>query len=73
MLLGLVEQSVHGFRCANLAIQWQVFVFAESVFTAVPNLIGSPALVTKGVQLMGKNYSEKTLLSIADMIERMGE
>lgn len=48
-------------------------VFAESVFTAVPNLIGTPALVTKGVQLMGKNYSEKALLSLADMIERMGE
>ncbi len=48
-------------------------VFEESVFTAIPNLIGSPALVTKGVQLMGKNYSEKTLLSIADIIERKGE
>ena len=48
-------------------------VFEESVFTCVPNLIGSPALVTKGVQLMGKNFSESTLLSLADIVERMGE
>lgn len=48
-------------------------VFEESVFTAVPNLIGTPALVTKGVQLMGKSFSESTLLSLADSVERMGE
>lgn len=48
-------------------------VFEESVFTCVPNLIGSPALVTKGVQLIGKNFSESTLLSLADIVERMGE
>ncbi len=48
-------------------------VFEESVFTCVPNLIGSPALVTSGVQLMGKNFSESTLLSLADVVERMGE
>lgn len=48
-------------------------VFDESVFTAVPNLIGSPALVTKGVQIMGKNFSESTLLSLAYAVERMGE
>lgn len=48
-------------------------VFAESVFTSVPNLIGSPALVTKGVQLMGKNFSESTLLSLAHCVERKGE
>ncbi len=45
-------------------------VFDESVFTAVPNLIGAPALVTKGVQLIGKNFSEATLLSLADSVER---
>lgn len=48
-------------------------VFEESVFTAVPNLIGTPALVTKGVQLIGKSFSESTLLSLADSVERMGE
>ena len=35
-------------------------VFAESVFTAVPNLIGVPALVTNGVQLMGNHIAEST-------------
>ena len=45
-------------------------VFDESVFTAVPNLIGAPALVTKGVQLIGKNFTEATLLSLADTVER---
>ncbi len=48
-------------------------VFAESVFTSVPNLIGSPALVTNGVQLMGKNFGEATLLSLAHSVERKGE
>lgn len=48
-------------------------VFEESVFTAVPNLIGVPALVTNGVQLMGNHFSEATLLSLANSVERKGE
>ena len=48
-------------------------VFGESVFTAVPNLIGIPALVTKGVQLMGNHFSESTLLSLADSVEKEGK
>ena len=48
-------------------------VFEESVFTAVANLIGIPALVSQGVQLMGKAFSESTLLSIAGCVERAGE
>jgi len=48
-------------------------VFAESVFTAVANLIGTPALVSGGVQLMGKHFGESTLLSLADSVERKGE
>ncbi len=48
-------------------------VFNESVFTAVPNLIGIPALVTNGVQLMGNHFSESTLLSLAHSVERKGE
>lgn len=48
-------------------------VFEESVFTCVPNLIGSPALVTNGVQLMGKNFGESTLLSLGACAERKGE
>ncbi|MBQ8766032.1 MAG: hypothetical protein IJZ16_04450 [Clostridia bacterium] len=48
-------------------------VFEESVFTAVPNLVGVPALVTNGVQLMGKHFDEATLLSLAHSVERKGE
>ena len=48
-------------------------VFEESVFTAVPNLIGVPALVSGGVQLMGKAFSESVLLSLAGSMERAGE
>ena len=48
-------------------------VFDESVFTAVANLIGTPALVSGSVQLLGKAFSESTLLSLAGSVERMGE
>lgn len=48
-------------------------VFAESVFTAVPNLIGIPALVSGGVQLMGQAFSESTLLSLAAATEKEGK
>ena len=48
-------------------------VFAESVFTAVPNLIGIPAIVTNGVQLMGNHFSESTLLSLAHSVEKEGK
>ncbi len=48
-------------------------VFAESVFTATANLIGIPALVSSGVQLMGKHFGESTLLSLAHSVERKGE
>ena len=48
-------------------------VFEESVFTALPNLIGTPALVSGGVQLMGKHFSESVLLSLANSVERKGE
>ena len=48
-------------------------VFSESVFTAIPSLIGTPALVSGGVQLMGKAFAESTLLSLAASVERKGE
>ena len=43
-------------------------VFEESVFTALPNLIGTPALVSGGVQLMGKHFDESVLLSLAGSV-----
>ncbi len=48
-------------------------VFEESVFTSVANLIGAPALVSNGVQLIGKNFGESVLLSLAHSVERKGE
>ena len=48
-------------------------VFDESVFTAAANLIGIPALVSGGVQLLGKAFSESVLLSLAGSMERIGE
>ena len=48
-------------------------VFEESVFTAVPNLVGVPALVTNGVQLMGNHFNESTLLSLANSVEKEGK
>ena len=48
-------------------------VFEEGVFTAIPNLVGTPALVSGGVQLMGWHFGESTLLSLAGSVERMGE
>lgn len=48
-------------------------VYDESVFTAVANLIGVPALATCGVQLMGKAFREGTLLSLASAVEKEGK
>ena len=48
-------------------------VFSEGLFTSVANLTGLPALVSGGVQLMGNHFGEKTLLSLAGAVERMGE
>ncbi len=48
-------------------------VFEESVFTALANLIGTSALVSGGVQLMGKHFSESLLLSLADAAKKEGK
>lgn len=48
-------------------------VFEESVYTSVANLVGIPALVTGGVQLMGKQFDESVLLSLAACVEGKGE
>ena len=44
-------------------------VFKESEFSALPNLIGLPAMVSGGVQLVGKHFGESTLLSLAHGVE----
>ncbi|MBE6824224.1 MAG: hypothetical protein E7513_02640 [Ruminococcaceae bacterium] len=48
-------------------------VYKESVFTATPNLIGTPALVSCGVQLLGTHFAESKLLSLSKIVERKGE
>jgi aspartyl-tRNA(Asn)/glutamyl-tRNA(Gln) amidotransferase subunit A len=47
-------------------------VFSEGEFVSLANLIGVPALVSGGVQLTGKAFSESTLLSLAKVTERKG-
>lgn len=44
-------------------------VFNESEFTAAANLIGTPALVTGGVQLLGNHFSESLLFGMANALE----
>ena len=48
-------------------------VFRESECTAVANLIGTPAVSVKGVQLLGKAFSDAELLSLAAAVEKKGE
>ena len=48
-------------------------VLEQSEFTAVANLIGIPAMVSGGVQLLGKHFGDATLLSLANAAEGMGE
>lgn len=45
-------------------------VYKESVFTAVPNLIGTPALVTNGVQLLCDTFAESKLLSLSKQAQK---
>ncbi|MBQ7682625.1 MAG: hypothetical protein IJT31_10530 [Oscillibacter sp.] len=44
-------------------------VFAESLFTAIPNLTGIPALVSGGVQFFADTLQEGTLLNLAEALE----
>ena len=48
-------------------------VMEQSEFTALANLIGIPAMVSGGVQLLGKHFDDATLLSLANAVEGMGE
>lgn len=47
--------------------------FGEGVFTSVANLTGIPALSCGKVQLLGKQFDESILLSLAHSVERKGE
>lgn len=43
--------------------------YKQSVFTSVANLVGLPAMVSGGVQFIGKQFSEAQLLGLAESIE----
>lgn len=45
-------------------------VYKESIFTAIPNLIGTPALVTNGVQLLADVFAESKLLSLCKLSQK---
>ncbi len=49
-----------------------VKVMEQGEFTAVANLIGTPAMVSGGVQLLGAHFSDALLLSLANAVEGMG-
>lgn len=44
-------------------------VVSESLFTAIPNLIGVPAVITNGVQLIGGALRDGRLLNLAEALE----
>ena len=44
-------------------------VFAESLFTAIPNLTGIPAMVSGGVQFMADALRDSDLLNLAEALE----
>ena len=50
-----------------------VTVMEQGEFIAVANLIGIPAMVSGGVQLLGKQFDDAKLLSLANAVEGMGE
>ncbi len=47
--------------------------YGESRFTAPAALAGLPAVVTAGVQLVGKAFSENALLDLAELLEKEGK
>lgn len=44
-------------------------VFEESKFTALASITGMPAVVTKGIQLIGDHFADGKLLKIAEIME----
>lgn len=44
----------------------------EGLFTSLPSLIGTPSLVSGGVQILGAHFDDSKLLSIAHSLEKEG-
>ena len=49
------------------------FCFKENFYTAPASITGLPAVVVGGVQLIGKAFSEGTLVNIANIYEKEGK
>ncbi len=49
------------------------FSYLENFFTAPASITGLPCVATKGVQLVGKAFSENVLLNLASIIEKGGK
>lgn len=47
--------------------------YDESLYTAPASITGLPAVVTNGVQFIGKAFSEKSLLDLANLFEKEGK
>ena len=47
--------------------------FTENFYTAPASVTGLPAVVTGGVQIMGRAFSENALLDIAEILEKEGK
>lgn len=47
--------------------------YAESMYTAPASITGLPALVTGGIQLIGKPFSENSLLDLAELCAKEGK
>ena len=48
------------------------FAYSENFFTAPASITGLPCVATKGVQFIGKAFSENVLLNLASIIEKGG-
>ena len=49
------------------------FAYSENFFTAPASISGLPCVATKGVQFIGKAFSENVLLNLASIIEKGGK
>lgn len=46
--------------------------YAESLYTAPASITGFPVLVTEGIQLIGRAFSENSLFDLAEMLAKEG-
>lgn len=64
--------STMAYSCEQVAAQTDL-PFTENFYTAPASITGLPALVTQGVQLVGKAFSENALFALAEAVEKEGK